>query len=375
MNDIEHILRKIAEEIEISQEEFERAIKSYNAVGTYLNNNITESEIKIVPQGSFSLGTAIKPITDEDEYDIDIVAIMDNKFSNPCELKMVVGKALKKSDRYADKLMEGKRCWTIEYADSSKFHIDILPTMKSDTYSVNKQLIMTHRDGKNYDYEFRTTNPEAYYDWFVSKIKNEKKKLIEDYAYRNQMEVNSVPYYAVKTNLQIAIELLKRYRDIKFKNDPEQKPISIIITTIMAKVYTDGDGVFELIEKFSREYINFLEKDDNGNIIIRNPVNSSENFADKWQKYPDRKDAFFRFINDLRTDLVENSVLINGSQIEQADIYKTLFGENVIKRVYENEANEMRIARENGKVYIRTSGNITKEKTSIKVKEHSFYGK
>ena len=64
---IDKMLRKIAKEIEISKTEYEKAVKSYNAVGTFIDNNIPQYDIKVVPQGSFRLGTVIKPITDEDE--------------------------------------------------------------------------------------------------------------------------------------------------------------------------------------------------------------------------------------------------------------------------------------------------------------------
>ena len=375
MNNIDNMLRRIAKELEISKTEFDKAVQSYGAVGTYLDNNIPEYDIRVVPQGSFSLGTVIKPITDKDEYDIDLVAIIENQFSSARELKNIVGDALKASDRYSDKLKEGKRCWTIEYADSSQYHMDILPTMKSSTYSSNKKLIMTHKESENSDYEFRTTNPEAYYEWFTKKMEKEKKKLTEEYAIRNKVEIVDVPEYEVKTTLQIAIEILKRYRDIKFQHNPEIKPISIIITTLMAEIYTGEENVYELIEKFSRDYTKYLEKDEKGNIVIKNPVNSDENFADKWQVYPERKEAFFEFMTQLRNEVVTNKILLEGHQVEQAKVYKTLFGENMMNKVYEKKANETRVAREKGEVYLKENGNITTEKTEIKVKNHKFYGK
>lgn len=375
MNNIDNMLRRIAKELEISKTEFDKAVQSYGAVGTYLDNNIPEYDIRVVPQGSFSLGTVIKPITDKDEYDIDLVAIIENQFSSARELKNIVGDALKASDRYSDKLKEGKRCWTIEYADSSQYHMDILPTMKSSTYSSNKKLIMTHKESENSDYEFRTTNPEAYYEWFTKKMEKEKKKLTEEYAIRNKVEIVDVPEYEVKTTLQIAIEILKRYRDIKFQHNPEIKPISIILTTLMAEIYTGEENVYELIEKFSRDYTKYLEKDEKGNIVIKNPVNSDENFADKWQVYPERKEAFFEFMTQLRNEVVTNKILLEGHQVEQAKVYKTLFGENMMNKVYEKKANETRVAREKGEVYLKENGNITTERTEIKVKNHNFYGK
>lgn len=372
---IDRMYRKIAAEIEISEAQADKAKESYEAVGKFLNNNIKQYDVKIFPQGSFRLGTVIKPISDKDEYDIDLVATIDNKFTSAKELKNIVGDVLKGSDRYSEKIEEGKRCWTIEYAESANYHMDILPTMRSDTYFRNKELIMTHKEDENSNYEFRQTNPEAYYDWFVKRMEEEKKKLTEEYAIRNKMEIVEVPEYKIKTTLQIAIELLKRYRDIKFKETPDIKPISIILTTLMARIYTGKENVYELIEKFSKEYIIYLEKDENGNVLIKNPVNENENFADKWPNNPERKEAFFRFTNELKEDLVNNRILLEGNMREQADCYKKLFGDNMVNRVYENMANNTREEREKSNIYLKDNGNLTTEKTNINVRNHNFYGK
>ncbi len=372
---IDAMYRKIAAEIEISETQAEKAKESYEAVGNYLNNNIKQYYVRIFPQGSFMLGTVIKPISDKDEYDIDLVATIDNKFTIAKDLKNIVGDVLKTSDRYSEKVEEGKRCWTIQYSESANYHMDILPTMKSDTYFQNKKLIMTHKEDENSDYEFRQTNPEAYYDWFVKRMEEEKKKLTKEYAIRNKIEIVEVPEYKIKTTLQIAIEILKRYRDIKFKDTPDIKPISIILTTLMARIYTGKENVYELIEKFSKEYVLYLERDENGNVLIQNPVNKNENFADKWPSNPERKEAFFKFMDDLKYDLVTNKVLLEGNIREQADAYKKLFGENMVNKVYENIAQKTREEREKSNMYLKENGNLTTEKTNITVRNHNFYGK
>ena len=372
---IDAMYRKIAAEIEISETQAEKAKESYEAVGNYLNNNIKQYYVRIFPQGSFMLGTVIKPISDKDEYDIDLVATIDNKFTSAKDLKNIVGDVLKTSDRYSEKVEEGKRCWTIQYSESANYHMDILPTMKSDTYFQNKKLIMTHKEDENSDYEFRQTNPEAYYDWFVKRMEEEKKKLTDEYAIRNKIEIVEVPEYKIKTTLQIAIEILKRYRDIKFKDTPDIKPISIILTTLIARIYTGKENVYELIEKFSKEYVLYLERDENGNVLIQNPVNKKENFADKWPSNPERKEAFFKFMDDLKYDLVTNKVLLEGNIREQADAYKKLFGENMVNKVYENIAQKTREEREKSNMYLKENGNLTTEKTNITVRNHNFYGK
>ena len=53
------------------------------------------------------------------------------------------------------------------------------------------------------------------------------------FAKENKLEIEDVPTYRVKTPLQMAIQLLKRHRDIYFQNNNENAPISIIITTLV----------------------------------------------------------------------------------------------------------------------------------------------
>lgn len=371
--ELEKMLDRILNEIELSDLEYETAERSYSAIGEYIGNHI-QYNLRVFPQGSFRLGTVIKPLNEGDEYDVDLVAVVDNKFYNARELKNIIGDALKNSQRYSEKLEEGKRCWTIKYADSAKYHADILPAMESNSYDRTKELIMTHRESKNAEYEFKTTNPEAYSDWFFSKIAEERRCLKEEYSIKNKVEIENIPDYKIKTTLQSAIKILKRYRDVKFKDNLENKPISIILTTLMARIYTGAENVYSLIKKFATEYEQYLEKDEDGNYKIVNPVNEKENFADKWIVHPERQEAFFRFMEDLKKELVHNVILTEGDFLSQAKEYKRIFGEKIVQDVYQKMADETRSLREESKLYINERGNLTQEKTNNPIKNHNFYG-
>lgn len=112
---IEKFLETVVEDISISETMSEKAKDSYNAVGKWLGDGDIPFEIKIVPQGSFSLGTTVKPITEKDDYDIDLVCLLDNGSSlSNHDIKNIVGKRLKENTTYREKLeKEGKRCWTL----------------------------------------------------------------------------------------------------------------------------------------------------------------------------------------------------------------------------------------------------------------------
>ncbi len=376
MNDntrIDMVLRQIAKELDITDEKYENAVASYNAVGTYLSNNINV-QVDIFPQGSFRLGTVIKPLSDEDDYDIDLVCKVNKYFSNPKDLKNEVGQALKSNDRYSKMLQEeGKRCWTLKYADEAQYHMDILPAIEDITYDKDKKLKITNKDEISNIYTFTTTNPEAYFEWFNEKQKEEKRRLVESFAVQNNKNIEEVPDYKVKTTLQVVLQILKRYRDKKFENNLENKPISIILTTIMAQIYTGENNVYELIKKFSNNYYKYIKIKD-GIEWVENPVNSEENFADKWQIHPERKEAFKFFVSELKNDIVNNTFITSGDLFEESKSYKEMFGTKIVEKAYASIGKQAKTLRENANMYIDKDATVNFEQQGTNVKEHKFFG-
>lgn len=73
---LNNYLLRIASNLDISETMREKAETSYRAVGQWLGDCDNNSEVKIMPQGSFYLGTVIRPVSDADEYDIDLVCLL-----------------------------------------------------------------------------------------------------------------------------------------------------------------------------------------------------------------------------------------------------------------------------------------------------------
>ena len=177
------------------------------------------------------------------------------------------------------------------------------------------------------------------------------------------------------TTLQKTIQLLKRHRDVQYINATDEerdcKPISIIITTLVGKMYSGNESIIDLITKFCTSYEKYIEIDSNGNYVIPNPVNTSENFADKWNIYPERKEAFYRWVENLRHDLITNNFMIFDDITEKTDYLKKVFGNKVISDVFEKRNSSM------SERYIdrKNVATLTANKTDTKIKEHTFFGK
>lgn len=137
--ELSRILSDLAEELDVSPSKYKDARQRYDAVGGWLNEE--DSELApysptIYPQGSFALGTAIRPWGDG-EYDVDAVCVLQLRQGQISQqrLKGMVGDRLKAHKLYArmlDPKDGGRRCWTLKYADGSNFHMDILPAIPDE---------------------------------------------------------------------------------------------------------------------------------------------------------------------------------------------------------------------------------------------------
>ena len=143
-----------------------------------------------------------------------------------------------------------------------------------------------------------------------------------------------MPDYRIKTPLQRAIQILKRHRDIWFdKNqstyDEKAKPSSFIITTLAAHAYYNERDLQQTLLKILTQMPHYIEYDNNGVTLIRNPVNPLENFAAKWQEHPIRKVCFMDWLKQVQLDLTEALELSDIQSVEKS--LKFCLGERVIE--------------------------------------------
>lgn len=324
---LDELLRAIAESLDIPQHLYEDAVLKYEDVGAWLASEDSELQNyspEIYPQGSFRLGTMIKPLTDKDEYDIDLVCCLKIEKESVTQrlLKQMVGDRLKKRKDIGQILEPGRRCWTLNYR--GQFHMDVLPAIP------NKErppvaILLTDRDLVRW----QKSNPIAYAAWFYDcmRVIFEEKRAALAKSY--QVNVEEVPEWQVKTPLQRAVQILKRHRDFHFQNDQDNKPASIIITTLAAKAYRNQGDLYDALVEMIRDMPRFIESRD-GKWSVANPVDPEENFADKWNENLERHRAFFAWLKKLREDF--SSAIQAGSLDEAAKALSPALGRDTITK-------------------------------------------
>ncbi|KQV51698.1 hypothetical protein ASE26_29375 [Duganella sp. Root198D2] len=315
----------MADSLEIPDGKYVAAERSYKSVGSWLDRKesvFAGNNVSVYPQGSFRLGTVIPPHDRDGQYDLDVVCeiSMDKLELTQKQLKAKLGEEVKAYARAHGMAepTEARRCWTLNYADGEQFHMDILPALPDGLRqklramaaglkesSLDQSLAITCIYDENYDRrtnDWPGSNPKGYSDWFREQMKivfNARRERMRLYEMRASVE--EIPEYRVTTPMQSAIKILKRHRDMRFTGDEELSPISIILTTLSALAYnqetTITGALFGILERMASHI-----EQRNGVYWIENPADPRENFADKWQETPAKKDAFYEWLELAKED-------------------------------------------------------------------------
>ena len=248
--EFDNLLVKTALALDIPDHVYEDATLKYEDVGDWLgaeDSEILRYAPEIYVQGSFRLGTVVRPMKEEDEYDIDLVChlVINKEQTTQKDLKEMVGGRLKKRDDLERILKPSRRCWTLEYPPENqmpRFHMDVLPAIPNIERPPTG-ILLTDTELKLW----QKSNPRAYSDWFYERMKLIYQEKRAAFAESIQAKVEEVPEWQVKTPLQTAVQILKRHRDIHFQDRKDVKPVSVIITTLAAHAYDNQSGVYDAL--------------------------------------------------------------------------------------------------------------------------------
>ncbi|MEG3619683.1 nucleotidyltransferase [Magnetovibrio sp. PR-2] len=339
---IEDFITKIIENIDVPRARYVSAERSYQSVAKWLarpESIIRELNPHVYVQGSFALGTAIRPLAGDDHYDIDAVCQIewDKSAHSQKHLKEAIGHEILgyAQSKKMEEPESARRCWTLNYADEAQFHMDVLPAVPDSRrhsalieaagYDVRNlghfiESAISITDEKHpyysipYD-DWLGSNPRGYKKWFneqMQELLDERRQAI---AMNERVTVDKVPHYRVKTPLQLSIQLLKRHRDVMYADDEDNlKPISIIITTLSAKAYNQERDFVSAFRNIINTMDQFIEN-RNGTYWVQNPVDPRENFADKWAEHPKRRTAFIEWLDNVKRDADATFAMTSAEEI------------------------------------------------------------
>lgn len=318
--------------LELPDSAYDKARKRYEDLGEWFNREespVSVNNPHILSQGSFRLGTAIRPLDEGEGYDLDLACKLRDGISKHIHtqetLKKLIGIELEsyRKARSIKKELESKhRCWRLEYQEDLSFHMDIVPCIPADEKrqkailesirntgldeyiaGAASQTTVSITDDRHESYKhicenWNISNPEGYAKWFEYRMSPQQVGILLEKA-----QVDDVPLFKKKLPLQRVIQILKRHRDNWSRGNPDSKPISIIITTLAARAYNGETDLVAALE-------NVLNK--MGGLVrptkprVPNPVDPGEDFADRWYR-PDclhlrLEDNFNAWLLQAKTD-------------------------------------------------------------------------
>lgn len=340
------ILEEVVASLDIPPSAYEKAQQRYHDVGEWFNRPESASaahDPHIYPQGSFRLGTVIRPLNEEAGYDLDMGCRLRRGVTKSShtqkELKNIVGDDLEEyriARQIENDLEEMHRCWRLPYKDKLSFHIDAVPSIPEDIQrrqmlkeamtrsgvdSFLADSVANHAgaitDDRDPNYEvlsldWRISNSEGFARWFESRMKLATRLMEKRAADARVAQIDQLPAREWKSPLQQIVQILKRHRDVMYKDDTESQPISVILTTLAARSYK---GEVELSEGLERVLSDMGNHVSPSRPRVPNPVNPSEDFADKWYalkyRHLNLEENFLVWLEQARADFHH---LTNSSQ-------------------------------------------------------------
>ena len=375
------LLGRVADSLDITPTQFERAKLAYETISDVVTSSADPrlGAAKVFPQGSFAIGTVVRPLNDaESEFDVDLACRLAASTSlAPTMAKGLVGAPLKADGRYADKLEEKARCWRVNYA--GEFHLDICPLVRAAASDAipDKDLaawILTH--------------PEEYAKWFNERADRARTRLLMDSAVL-RAEVAPFPEEnADKGWLRRIVQLLKRHRDTWGLRvggwQAEFAPISIIITTLAAmsfeREFRSGRqfvNPYNLIQRVIAGMPAFIEQRNIAGQFqwwIQSPV-AAENFANRWNQ-DQRWVMAFREWHVVALASVHELVSVTGLDGARP-VLDSAFGASAATKAINSYSLQVRLARDSGVLrFAPAAGGLTafSAVAGTPVTRHTFYG-
>ena len=361
-----YILELICNRLQITPTQHLLAEEKYKAVGNWLRakeSPLYRYEPTIYPQGSFRIGTTVRPIEHE-EYDVDLVChlLNDGSILDPMKLLNDVYERIVSNDMYKPPISEKKnRCVCINY--KGNFHLDILPARSDPQVHKNHILVPDKKTQK-----WTASNPIGYAEWF----KERAKVLIE---LLEKARIDPLPRYETlsdKLPLQQTVQLLKRWNRLVFKDNDDCLTPSIVLTTLAANKYNK-----ELLITMALSNIvdGILEEAriTSGPIIVLNPTNPKERLSEKWIENPDRYRSFIKALSQFKK---EWDALFHVSGLHNiAAGLNRLFGEEVVRESVKDFGKATQANRKVEAIGINKSGMLTGLGAAITaIKPNTFYG-
>lgn len=360
---LDDLLMLVCEELQLAPSRHRLAVQRYESVSSVLESDESPFKgiaLRIYPQGSMALGTTVRPLEGPRDLDFVFELELSHDLVDPMHLLMEFYRFLKGHGVYRDLTSLKNRCVRLTYAND--FYMDVLPACKDNSLG-GTCIQVPDRQLAGWS----PSNPKGYVSWFRGALIPRRGILAEKAAepVPPQQQVED------KMPLQLAVQLIKRWRDLHFEKT-ELAPISIVLTTLAGRGYQGEESTSAALSAILDRIVSAIDAADlrGERLVITNPSNELEDLSERWDDSPDAYEAFkagIRRFHRLWLETVHAGRATNR-------LLQYLFGEPVQKAVV-RQAQKLQEARRSNLLGVRSAGTIAAVAPSVvPIRANTFHG-
>jgi hypothetical protein len=397
----EILLAETAIRVELPASLHRLAVERYEALRNYVDRKASPlgGRVRIFyPQGSMAIRATIRSRKREDGFDIDIVAELILPLGTaPAMVLSLLFAAIngEKGSLYYGKVERNTRCVTVHYEDG--MHLDITPSLLVDEYDPRRSIIFHAKAAEPASAHRRLEmNSYAFVEWFNARTPIDvsfveayaQKAYAFDHRLAADAEFKPVPAHSSndggKSATVVAMQLLKRNRNMKYARRPGRMPPSVMIAAFAGETAVPGNSIGGALDAITEHMLTVLSAAQaQGRLVdIRNPRCATDRFTDRW---PENLAAQVTYIQDLKLFRQQLAAVMSDelSLEDKRKLLALMFGEGPARAVVEDYAARIGEAVTQGARRIGATGRVLPaavaapgiaKPAAAQPRGHTFYG-
>ena len=340
---LDAVLAEIAINIQLPPGLHAKTVDRYEAVRRYIERVGSPLQGRVTcfyPQGSMRIDSTISTRGTDDEYDLDIVAEITGRDDGPEALLDDLEAALEGYP--VNRIVRQTRCITLYYADG--MHLDVTPSRR--TGAKEKESVIAHakKGAGATPGRYVAMNAFGFGEWYCACAPTEKwfAKALNERFYAGaglvfaDADVHDVPEQTpliIKSVTTVALQLLKRHRNVAYADETGRVPPSIVLSCHAGHAAQPGLGLANMVIRQARWTARTIdEAARQGRLLsVPNPEYAAERFTDRWPETQSQQQGYATRLHGLADGL--ESAQRGDVQLEDLQIWlRERFGERVVTR-------------------------------------------
>ncbi|WP_316204401.1 nucleotidyltransferase [Bradyrhizobium sp. SZCCHNS3051] len=349
---LDRLLAQIAIELQLPPSLFDQAGDRYAAVRRKLEGTSAFAGLieHFYPQGSMAIDATISIRGTDDEYDLDIVAQLGGYFRNMAPLAILIELEKALVDYPVQRITRQTRCVTLHYAD--KMHLDITPGVRVAGTTERESYIMHAKGPKpSHDDRLVDMNAYAFACWYQERTPLERRlaksfdrhwRGIDEFMAKDEAEVDDVPdqmHFSVKNTATLALQLIKRFRNIRYADYSGRIPPSVVLSYYAALSARPNMRLSEMVIRIANWILRDIEAASMSGkrLHVANPMCPSDVFTDRWPQSVAQQNEFAGHLKDLVNGL-EAMAKMTMAADAIGEWLREMFGDRVVTKAADSIA-------------------------------------